>query len=564
MLKLFYDYVVKEKGKKSMPILNSNNEKQLIYANAIDYDSPAANRLREDLKKIAANKGETFDNAVNTLVLYKTSYWHFDHTAKPDIIIRSLSKELQRPFSVKKKDAVQLTDDANRITVNGEDVSIESSNRNVLTPKDITKVIENYKELIYGIHYIYENLVKRDSKKLTCVRLLYCKWLHMINKNQDFLRKGMLRGNYKNDKAPNDIVGKYSNTGVAFDELLDRYSLQYVDTHMDGMSVNDFYRSIYTLFRDILNINILDAERDYTNSEIESEADKLEEKFPNGKFSIEFLNMTESLENWKDLTLEETANEYQIEVFDDKSILENQKGIPGLRVVSSSPLRSLEKDKEYMNMLNIKCRKNDSRISSLYKLIYSQRLSKLSTSDKTHKTFREITATTRINNQNFGSNGMDVFKFDSSMLKDKIREFRIEFPNLPDDGIKEELMDEIERKVNVLSSKIYSTYSKSDWNVSEMNDLFALQKINRMLKSTIKEKNGIMYAMGSPVIIDTVLVNTPGTDSSVQNSTLPNKFYVTPDGLLINSEFIIKPVHPNYRQIGMEMKTYSPGFFIKL
>lgn len=564
MLKLFYDYVVKEKGKKSMPILNSNNEKQLIYANAIDYNSPQANRLREELKNIATKKGETFDSVVNTLVLYKTSYWHFDHTQKTDYIVRSLAKEIQRPFSVKRKDAVQLTDDANRITVNGEDVSIESSNRNVLTPKDITKVIENYKELIYGVRYIYDNLVKRDSKKLTCVRLLYCKWLHMINKEQNFLRKSMLIGNYKNDKAPNEIVGKYSNTGVAFDELLDRYSLQYVDTHMNKMNVNNFYRSIYTLFRDILNIDILNPERNYSNAEIEEEARKLEERFPNGKFSLNFLNMTENLENWRDLTLEETENEYKVEIFEDKSILENQKGIPGLRVVSSSPLRSLNKDKDYMNMINIKCRENDSSLSKLYKLIYSQRLSKLSTSDKTHKTFREITAATRVNNQNFGSNGRDFLKLDSVVLKEKIREFRIEYPNLPDDGIKEELMMEIDRKVNVLSGKMYTTYSKSDWNIPEMDNLFALQKMNRMLRSTVREKNGIMYAMGSPVVIDTVLVNTPGTDSSMQNSTLDNEFYVTPDGLLINSEFIIKPVRPNYKQEDVEMKIYSPGYFIKL
>lgn len=520
---------------------NERYTEYLIATISSDSSNKLAESLRNALKSEADNKGVSYEEILRDLLSYKVRYWQFNYTLGRDTILKELRRDLHKAISKKKTSSMPI-DDREMIQLNGENVSIEDINRLMYTPKNTLELAADYKDYFYGIYYVAKKVVNTFDQS-SVIRVLYCKWLHMINdKTEGFLINGMVTGDYSNSKKPNAIVGQYSNNSGRTEEDIDSYTREYLDTHdKKDISENEFYKDLYTIFTQILGFKILDPDKKYQSREVDEEYTNLyKTDLMSEKFSLNFLNKTQSIYNWKELSVEDVENEYNISEFTDLSV-SIPKEIPPLRPVLSFPVEKLENDKDFMRMLHLRYKMGTTRTSGIYNGLYTSRLVKLRNDADTHEIYRNIRKSQENDDKEiFNSEAEKHLNLNINNLPERLLRFELEYPDaMKHDDMTTEILNSVKFQLSVVTKSLYTKFKTSNFNCKEMDSLFAYKKLSDSIMSTLKEENGILYAMNRPIILTGIKVSDP--DKETETTNLPEYYYVTPDGILINDNYIIKP-----------------------
>ena len=541
-------------------ILDQVNERYLLYSMLLHSEEATAQRIRNDLQKIADTQGDTLDNVMSNVIMYNIQYWQIDTSAKPSDILRKMYSNIRFSIGKRSTASVPLTD-SGTIVVNGEEIELENTRVNFGLNMELDEISSLYRQLLNCVDYVSDK-IGRGSRDGFNIRLLYCKWLHMINKDENFLNADMLRGEYRNNKKPNEIINKYSTQdGKPANELIDEYTEEYLDTTFSRkVSVNEYYKYMYILLRYILGYEILTPGRRYFDSEIDEEIEEIRKPLPDVKFSQNYLEKTINVKQWNELGIDEILNEYNIEAFADKLILGN--GVPELKPLISAPNRNLDKTESYMQYLNLKSKLLGGHISTLYERTYVGRLAKLQASKETHRKYKRIQNLEKLNNKTIKSD--DSYSgIDTSMLERRLREFRIDNPDLDKAPDTEDIIKDINKTIlstiNMISNNLYETYKNTDWNLREMNGLFANIELTKEIQRTLHIKNGIYYLLNKPLLLKSIKTFVPGIEEE-DAKMIETGFYVTDDGLLIGGNFIIKPRY-GIGQKSSGQTTYSVGKF---
>lgn len=542
-------------------LLDLPNSRYNYYMESIMGDTKQAQSLRKELQQVANTKGRSLTEVINKLVSYKVTYWQFDFTKGPEFTLQQLRNAKHLPLSAIGNNTSLM--ESETVMEDGEVISIDDNSNAVLDSLDSGEILTNYKEILQGVSYITKKMIPR-AQPGDCIKILYCKWLHMINKEEGFLKYEMLVGDYRSKQKPNEIIRKYSSSdNKTADKLLDEYASEYIDTHLDGMyNINEYFKVIYYIFNNILKYNILDVNTSYLDETIENEINYMITHVPNDKFSSKFLNKTENLMNWNELTLNEVLNEYKIDEFFEPINISTK--IPSIVPMTTSPLRPLKKEIDFMQHLDLKSRSSNTKnLGLLMKRSYTNRLSKLMSSTETHSTYRTI-----IRNQEFNegifNNLNSTLNISMDLIEDKLREFRIKFPDeLGEDEIYKEMMMNVYETLTNIGNKLYMKYKKEDWNVPEMEGLFARINMINNFKNAINTRYGILYIFNKPIVLKDIYVVNPKNTDFTSIKFLPDEFFISEEGLLVNKDYIIKPKNFQLAE-SIENKSYAVKEYIEI
>lgn len=515
------------------------NERYIKYLKLIQSSNDKAVKLREQISSAVASSGQSYYDALQSIIRYYTSYWHIPISADDDVILAQFG-EFRKALKKGKNSNRPLL--SHSITSpDGEQLPIDDYGPKYIKNVDVSQITSNYKDYLKGIYYVVDNYAKKiDPDRVS--KTLYCVFLHMVNKESiyNFLPDTIIRNTqYKNNKQPNAILGRTASDDDPFNKII-KLTGKYIctQTRLTDDQI-DFYKNLYFLLTEILGLKILNASENYSESEIEDEMNALVKYTPLNKFSPNFVDKTISIEEWFSLSYSDITNEYSIKEYNNPAELgENIKPLS----VATTGFKSFKREKELLAITSLYHTLGTvEKESVLCSSIYNYRIGKIKREHSTYETWLEVSDETK----NI-KNSLEFRELDGEILFEtlgqKILEFQIKNPGaVVTDEVKGYLEEIIKSTIEDQVNRIYKVMCKfNKHNLKMIDNLHLFSTLKNSAEASRKVSNGLLRVLNKPLVLNITLLTYNSGEN--RNKEIKNiRCYITGNYLLVTENKIILP-----------------------